>query len=81
MTETEKCMTKKLAQNCYNFASSQRVPTLIFSHFFFFLIQVAMLLNDLTEVAWHHLARKSTNKITMPTQTRSVLVVNNKKLG
>lgn len=40
-----------------------------------------MLLNDLTEVAWHHLARKSTNKITMPTQTRSVLVVNNKKLG
>ncbi|OZC11162.1 hypothetical protein X798_01577, partial [Onchocerca flexuosa] len=34
--------------------------------------EVAMLLNDLTEVAWHHLARKSTNKITMPTQTRKV---------
>ncbi|VDK71725.1 unnamed protein product [Litomosoides sigmodontis] len=32
--------------------------------------EVAMLLNDLTEVAWHHLARKSTNKITTPTQTR-----------
>lgn len=29
-----------------------------------------MLLNDLTEVAWSHLARKSTNKITAPTQTR-----------
>uniref|UniRef100_A0AAF5PW22 FHA domain-containing protein n=1 Tax=Wuchereria bancrofti TaxID=6293 RepID=A0AAF5PW22_WUCBA len=34
--------------------------------------EVAMLLNDLTEVAWHHLARKSTNKITVPTQTRKV---------
>ncbi|EJD75497.1 hypothetical protein LOAG_17366 [Loa loa] len=34
--------------------------------------EVAMLLNDLTEVAWHHLARKSTNKITTPTQTRKV---------
>uniref|UniRef100_A0A0R3RXM0 FHA domain-containing protein n=1 Tax=Elaeophora elaphi TaxID=1147741 RepID=A0A0R3RXM0_9BILA len=34
--------------------------------------EVAMLLNDLTEVAWHHLARKSTNKITAPTQTRKV---------
>ncbi|KAM3719037.1 Transcription factor [Dirofilaria immitis] len=34
--------------------------------------EVAMLLNDLTEVAWHHLARKSTNKITVPTQTRKI---------
>uniref|UniRef100_A0A915PKR1 FHA domain-containing protein n=1 Tax=Setaria digitata TaxID=48799 RepID=A0A915PKR1_9BILA len=34
--------------------------------------EVAMLLNDLTEVAWHHLARKSNNKITAPTQTRKV---------
>ncbi|KAL3994776.1 FHA domain family protein [Acanthocheilonema viteae] len=34
--------------------------------------EVAMLLNDLTEVAWHHLARKSTNKITAPTQTRKI---------
>ncbi|CAG9529843.1 unnamed protein product [Cercopithifilaria johnstoni] len=36
--------------------------------------EVAMLLNDLTEVAWNHLARKSTNKITAPTQTRKAYV-------
>ncbi|VDK27812.1 unnamed protein product [Gongylonema pulchrum] len=37
--------------------------------------EVAMLLNDLTEVAWSHLARKSTKKIIAPTQTRYLFCV------